>query len=42
VREIAMLNGNVSSMVPPHVERAFKEKVAELDEQQSFPNSLRD
>ena len=42
VREIAMLNGNVSSMVPSHVERAFKEKVAELDEQQSFPNSLRD
>jgi pantetheine-phosphate adenylyltransferase len=37
-----VLNGNVSSMVPPHVERAFKEKVAELDEQQSFPNSLRD
>ena len=42
VREIAMLNGNVSSMVPPHVEKAFKDKVAELDEQQSFPNSLRD
>jgi pantetheine-phosphate adenylyltransferase len=42
VREIAMLNGNVSSMVPSHVEKAFKEKVAELDEQQSFPNSLRD
>ena len=42
VREIASLNGNVSSMVPPHVERAFKEKVAELDGQQSFPNSLRD
>ena len=42
VREIAMLNGDVSSMVPSHVEKAFKEKVAELDEQQSFPNSLRD
>ena len=42
VREIASLNGNVSSMVPTHVERAFKEKVAELDGQQSFPNSLRD
>ena len=42
VREIAMLNGNVSSMVPPHVEKAFKDKVAELDDQQSFPNSLRD
>lgn len=42
VKEIAMLNGDVSSMVPPHVEKAFKEKVAELDDQQSFPNSLRD
>jgi pantetheine-phosphate adenylyltransferase len=42
VREIAMLNGDVSSMVPSHVEKAFKDKVAELDEQQSFPNSLRD
>ena len=42
VREIAMLNGDVSSMVSSHVEKAFKDKVAELDEQQSFPNSLRD
>ena len=42
VREIAMLNGDVSSMVPPFVEQAFKAKVAEQDEQQSYPNSLRD
>lgn len=42
VKEIAMLNGDVSSMVPPHVEKAFKEKVAGMDDQQSLPNSLRD
>ena len=42
VKEIAMLNGDVSSMVPPHVEKAFKEKAAEMDDQHSFPNSLRD
>lgn len=42
VKEIAMLNGDVSSMVPPYVEQAFKEKVAEHDDQHSFPNSLRD
>lgn len=42
VREIAMLNGNVTSMVPPHVEKAFKEKVMSLDDSHSFPNSLRD
>ena len=41
VREIAVLNGNVSSMVPPHVERALKEKVAQMGEQ-SLPNALRD
>jgi len=42
VREIAMLNGDVSSMVPQFVEKAFKEKVAEMGDQQSVPNSLRD
>jgi pantetheine-phosphate adenylyltransferase len=42
VREIAMLNGDVSSMVPPFVEQAFKRKISEQGEQQSFPNSLRD
>ncbi len=41
VREIAMLNGNVSSMVPPHVERALKEKVSQIGEQ-ALPNALRD
>jgi pantetheine-phosphate adenylyltransferase len=42
VREIAMLNGDISSMVPPFVERAFKEKVALLDDSNPIPNSLRD
>ena len=42
VKEIAMLNGDVSSMVPPHVEMAFKDKVSNMDDQQSIPNSLRD
>ena len=42
VKEIAKLNGDVSSMVPPHVEKAFKEKATETDDQHSFPNSLRD
>jgi len=42
VREIAMLNGDISSMVPPFVERAFKEKVAVLDDSNPIPNSLRD
>ena len=42
VREIATLNGDVSSMVPPFVEKAFKEKIAGVDDQQSFPNALRD
>ena len=41
VREIAMLNGNVSSMVPPHVDRALKIKVSQMGEQ-SVPNALRD
>ena len=42
VREIAMLHGDVSSMVPSHVEKAFREKAAGVDEQHSFPNALRD
>jgi pantetheine-phosphate adenylyltransferase len=41
VREIAMLDGDVSSMVPPHVEKALKEMVAGMGEQ-SLPNALRD
>ena len=41
VREIAALNGDVSSMVPRHVELALKEKVSTL-EGHSPPNVLRD
>ncbi len=41
VREIALLNGDVSSMVPAYVEKALKAKVASLGEQ-SPPNALRD
>lgn len=41
VREIATLGGNVSSMVPPYVERALKEKMVQMGEQ-SLPNALRD
>ncbi|MEW6402343.1 MAG: pantetheine-phosphate adenylyltransferase [Chloroflexota bacterium] len=42
VKEIAMLGGDVSSMVPPHVEFALKVKVAGLDGQHVPPNALRD
>ena len=44
VREIASLGGNVSSMVPAHVEVALKARFAELGEgQQVVPtSSLRD
>jgi pantetheine-phosphate adenylyltransferase len=45
VKEIAMLNGDVSSMVPPHVDKALKGKVDGLDgldSQNSPPNALRD
>jgi len=42
VREIAMLNGDVSSMVPPYVEQAFREKVAALGDGNKPPNALRD
>jgi pantetheine-phosphate adenylyltransferase len=41
VREIALLNGDVSSMVPPFVEKALQAKVAGMGEQ-SPPNALRD
>jgi hypothetical protein len=37
-----MLNGDVSSMVPPFVEKAFKAKVADLGDGQAPPNALRD
>ncbi|UCD42217.1 MAG: pantetheine-phosphate adenylyltransferase [Chloroflexota bacterium] len=44
VREIASLGGNVSSMVPPHVKSALKERFSELgDGQQIVPTtSMRD
>ncbi len=42
VREIAMLGGDVSSMVPPHVEKALREKVSLLGDGHSPPNALRD
>lgn len=43
VREIAMLNGDVSSMVPPNVEMALKAKVSDMEEDgQTPPNALRD
>jgi len=42
VREIAMLGGDVSSMVPPQVEVALKNKVSKLGEHLLPPNALRD
>ena len=45
VKEIASLFGDVSSMVPPHVEKALEAKVDGLDGQDgqnSPPNALRD
>ena len=41
VREIAMLDGDVSTMVPPHVEAALKARLAGMG-RQSPPNALRD
>ncbi len=42
VREIASLHGDVSSMVPPFVEKALRSKVTSLGDQHSPPNALRD
>ena len=42
VREIAVLGGDVSSMVPAHVEEALRRKIATLEDQQPPANSLRD
>jgi pantetheine-phosphate adenylyltransferase len=42
VREIATLGGDVSSMVPPFVDRALRAKVTTLGQQHSPPNALRD
>ena len=42
VREIAALGGDVSSMVPPYVNKALRAKVTSMGDQQSPPNALRD
>ncbi len=44
VREIAALNGDISSMVPPHVEIALKHRLQELGESDQIvpPTSMRD
>jgi pantetheine-phosphate adenylyltransferase len=42
VKEIASLLGDVSSMVPAHVEKALKDKVHKLGDGHSPPNALRD
>src|SRR5687768_12589020 len=42
VREIATLGGDVSSMVPAHVDAALKDKVMSLGDGHSLPNALRD
>lgn len=45
IREIAELNGDVSSMVPPHVDKALADRFAELHAQQNSPGymtSIRD
>lgn len=42
VREIAMLGGDVSSMVPLHVKEALRIKIASLGDTQAPINSLRD
>ncbi len=42
VREIATLGGDISSMVPPFVDKALRAKVTTLGDQHSPPNALRD
>jgi pantetheine-phosphate adenylyltransferase len=41
VREIASLGGDVSSMVPAHVEAALKNKVKDLGDQQLLPFGIK-
>ena len=41
VREIASLGGDISSMVPPHVETALKHKVKNLSDQQLNPFGIK-
>jgi pantetheine-phosphate adenylyltransferase len=44
VREIAALKGDISSMVPPHVEKALKRRLLELGESDQIvpQTSMRD
>jgi pantetheine-phosphate adenylyltransferase len=42
VREIAALEGDISSMVPPHVEAALKRMFAGMHDSQRPANALRD
>lgn len=42
VREIAMLGGDISSMVPSNVENALVQMVSQMSDQQKPPNALRD
>lgn len=42
VREIASLDGDVSSMVPPQVEKALKLKLTDMSGRHVPPNALRD
>jgi pantetheine-phosphate adenylyltransferase len=42
VKEIASLGGDVSSMVPEHVNEALKSKVMSLGDGHTLPNALRD
>lgn len=42
VREIAMLGGDVTSMVPAHVEKALNDKIKTMVDRQEPINSLRD
>jgi pantetheine-phosphate adenylyltransferase len=41
VREIASLGGDVSSMVPPHVNEALKNKIKDLGDQQVRPFGIK-
>ena len=42
VKEIASLGGDVSSMVPEHLNEALKSKVMSLGDGHTLPNALRD
>jgi pantetheine-phosphate adenylyltransferase len=42
VREIATLEGDISSMVPPHVEAALKQRVRDIDEHHRPAYAARD